>query len=87
MSDEIQRDQSHPLYEFTQVITHDELHALVQEMYMVYRSTSWFKWQDKLKLAGGFSTLRILLAWLHNGKPYDVPFIQNQQEEGHAEHN
>lgn len=77
MSDQIDRDQAHPLYEFTQVITHEEMHALVEELYRTYVDISWWHPIDKLKVAGGFSTARILLLWLHDGKPYDAPFIQN----------
>lgn len=83
MSDEnIRRDQAHPLYEFSQVITHEELHALVDELFIAYVDTSWLKWKDKLKLAGGFSAAKVLLEWLHSGKPYDAPFMQNNRKTG-----
>lgn len=82
MSDDIQRDQSHPLYEFTQVITHDELHGLHEEMYRVYQDVSWWNWIDKLKLAGAYSAITVLLVWLHGGKDYGVPFMQNYSGTG-----
>jgi len=87
MSEDIRRDLQHPLYEWTQVITHDELHMLVEEMYVTYHATPWIKWRDKLKLAGAFSTLRILLIWLHSGKPQAVPFIQNRDGGTNGEEN
>ena len=82
MSEELDKDLSHPLYEFTQVITQEELQALVEELFIVYHSTSWFKWHDKFKLAGGFSVAKILLQWLQAGKPYDVLFMRNRRKKG-----
>lgn len=86
--DQIHNDQAHPLYEWTQVITHEELHMMVNEMAVVYAQTSWRHWKDKLKLAGGLATVSMLLIWLHNGKPQNANFIANQKgDQDNAEHN
>lgn len=81
MSD-IERDLNRPLYEWTQVITHEELHMLVQEMYMAYQDTPWWRLKEKLMLRGAVSSANVLLMWLHGGKPQDVPFVQNNRGTG-----
>jgi len=66
---EVHDDLNHPLYEWTQVITHEELHMLVDELAMSIKETKWYQIRERLMLQGALNAISILLIWLHYGKP------------------
>lgn len=62
-------DLKHPLYEWTQVVTDEELHLILQELQEAILVTPWWSWKQKAMLGGAYATIKTLLIWLHAGKP------------------